>query len=425
MKQIKILRSGCQVSYKEILHISNRYIIYASTLAIYVLNSKTFVLEKVFGVTDKQICSIAVSPIDPNLLAVSSINGVVTIWKIDDETLEKQFNTLMPGSNITFLWDPHTPEYGSILVAGNKGFRLLYWNTSIGTAQEQLKIGNDKVLASIGKYNPHLPGIIAVGFNNGGICLFYTIDKAQKQQLLQVNGRNAPVVDLQWDKLSSIYLLVAYDTFISLWDTESKTEIHIFETQTTKITSISWMDWTAGNFISTNSMTGIVKVWNVSQKTPIQSIRVAQTGITNSCFGTNDHRLLVSGNDGSVVVYHIDKKYIEYETQAGHTETIFDACLSPLSADIVATCSYDSTIKVWNLQNLNLNKSLIGTGLIYSLDWSPDAKYIIGATSNGVCILWDVETGRELGMQQTNNYTSNIIHIQKVNICIIQSLFIV
>ena len=61
MKQIKILRSGCQVSYKEILHISNRYIIYASTLAIYVLNSKTFVLEKVFGVTDKQSTFLATS----------------------------------------------------------------------------------------------------------------------------------------------------------------------------------------------------------------------------------------------------------------------------------------------------------------------------------------------------------------------------
>ena len=397
MKQIKILRSGCQVSYKEIIYISNRYVIYASTLAIYVLNSKTFVLEKVFGVTDKQICSIAVSPIDPNLIAVSSINGLVTIWKIDDETVDKQFNTLMPNSLITYLWDPHTPEYGAILIVG-KGFRLLYWNTSIGTAQELLKIGNDKATASVGKYNPHLPGIIAVGFSNGGVCLFYTIDKTQ--QILQVSGRKSPVIDLQWDKLSSIYLLVAYDTFISLWDTETKTEIHVFEAQTTKITSISWMDWTAGNFISTNSVTGIIKVWNVSQKAPIQSIRVAQTGITNSCFA-NDHRLLVSGNDGSVVVYHIDKKYIEYETSAGHTETIFDASMSPLSADIVATCSYDSTIKVWNLQNLNLNRTLTGTGLIYSLDWSPDAKYIIGATSNGVCILWDVETGRELGKYQT------------------------
>lgn len=405
MKQIKILRSGCQVGYKQVLYLSNRYLIYASTLAIYVLNVKTFVLEKVLGVTDKQICSIAISPIDPNLIAISSINGLVTVWKIDEEIKEKQLNTMMANANIIVLWDPHTPEHVAILIAG-KGFRLLYWNTSIGTAQELFKIGNDKVLATVGKYNPHLPGIIAVGFDNSVVCLFYNNNKTQ--QSLQVKDRKSPVVDLQWDRLSSIYLLVAYDTFISLWDTESKSEIHIFETQNTRITSIAWMDWTAGNFISTNSVTGIVKVWNVSQKTSIQSIRMAQTGIVNSIFGINDHRLLLSGNDGSIVLYHIEKKVVEYETQAGHTETIFDAIMSPLSADIVATCSYDSTIKIWNLQNLNLNKTLVGNGLIYSLDWSPDSKYVIGATSNGACILWDVETGRELGMLH-NLYFNNLL----------------
>jgi len=399
MKQIKILRSGCQIGYKEILYVSNRYIIYASTLAIYVLNAKTFVLEKVLGVTDKQICSIAVSPIDPNLIAISAVNGLVSIWKIDEEIKEKQLNTMIIGAKIIFLWDPHTPDHGAILIAG-KGFRLLYWNTSISTAQEIFKIGSDKVLASVGKYNPHLSGIIAVGFDNSVVCLFNTKDKTQ--QSLQIKDRKSPVVDLQWDRLSSIYLLVAYDTFISLWDTETKTEIHIFEAQSNRITSIAWMDWTAGNFISTNSVTGIVKVWNVSQKAPIKSIRVSQIGILNGIFGSNDHRLLVSCTDGSTVLYHIEKNVVEYETQAGHTETIFDATLSPLSADIVATCSYDSTIKVWNLQNSNLNKTLIGNGLIYSLDWSPDAKYIIGATSNGACILWDAETGRELGNQLNN-----------------------
>lgn len=37
---------------------------------------------------------------------------------------------------------------------------------------------------------------------------------------------------------------------------------------------------------------------------------------------------------------------VEYSTCAGHTDTIFDCRLSPVSPDVLATCSYDSTVKV-------------------------------------------------------------------------------
>jgi hypothetical protein len=86
------------------------------------------------------------------------------------------------------------------------------------------------------------------------------------------------VTDLQWDRLSAVYMLVAYNAFMSLWDTEACTEVHVFERQSTGISCIgaslplscvydcvvangcylvaAWMDWTAGNFISANAKTG-------------------------------------------------------------------------------------------------------------------------------------------------------------------------
>lgn len=51
-------------------------------------------------------------------------------------------------------------------------------------------------------------------------------------------------------------MIAAYQIFISLWDTETSTEIHIFEKQNTGISSIAWLDWTAGNFLSANLKTG-------------------------------------------------------------------------------------------------------------------------------------------------------------------------
>ena len=55
-----------------------------------------------------------------------------------------------------------------------------------------------------------------------------------------VPDRAVAVVDIQWDRLSSVYLLVAYQSFISLWDTETLTEIHTFDKQGSGITAIAW-----------------------------------------------------------------------------------------------------------------------------------------------------------------------------------------
>jgi WD40 repeat protein len=98
-----------------------------------------------------------------------------------------------------------------------------------------------------------------VGCNNGAVIIFNHVDKTQK--VLQhvdappanggnhspnPNGSTQPVVDIQFDRLSVLYMLVAYTYFISLWDIESGTEIHVFDKQSLPITSIAWLDWTAG-----------------------------------------------------------------------------------------------------------------------------------------------------------------------------------
>ena len=50
MNQIAILPSGCQINHRiSILYFDSRYILYTATLAVYVLNAKTFLIEKVFS----------------------------------------------------------------------------------------------------------------------------------------------------------------------------------------------------------------------------------------------------------------------------------------------------------------------------------------------------------------------------------------
>ena len=49
----------------------------------------------------------------------------------------------------------------------------------------------------------------------------------------------------------------------------------------------------------------------------------------------------------------------------GHVETIFDCRFHPADADLLATASFDGTIKLWNINTLTCVS--IGSLLIYSL----------------------------------------------------------
>lgn len=255
-----------------------------------------------------------------------------------------------------------------------------------------------------------MAGQIAIGCKNSAVFLFTEKTKAQK--LLHISDRQSPVVDLQWDRLSSAYLLVAYQFFLSLWDAESGSEIHAFEKQTVPITCVAWLDWTAGNFISANGRNCNMKVWNASQKQPLDTLKFSgAAGINNMTFCPGKKRVLCATDDGSVCVLNIQNRLMEFQSSAGHKETIFDCKMSPTTPNIFCTASYDSTVKVWSVGDLKLSTTLHGTSgdVIYCCDWSPKGSMIAASSFSGLITVWDVDTGREL---------ARYLHHSKASYCV-------
>jgi len=226
--------------------------------------------------------------------------------------------------------------------------------------------------------------------------LFNYTDSTKK--IFAVKDREVtPVVDIQWDRLSSVYLLVAHTHYISLLDTEAQSEINVFEKQPAGVSSIAWLDWTAGNFVSSNKKNGTLRIWNVSQKSHLDTVRVGDVGITYVKLGPGTKQCVCAHVDGSVSVYHMGKKHVEFKTGNGHIETIFDCKFSPHSPEVFATASFDATVKLWNTGDLSPTKTLHGAdNVLYSLAWSPTGNSIAASTASGAVVVWHIETGKEL-----------------------------
>ncbi|UYV75765.1 WDR17 [Cordylochernes scorpioides] len=77
----------------------------------------------------------------------------------------------------------------------------------------------------------------------------------------------------------------------------------------------------------------------------------------------------------------------------GHIETIFDCQFNPDNSDLLATSSFDGTVKVWNINTMEPEQTSPGNeSVIYAISWSPATiNCIAGATSKNGVIIWSLE----------------------------------
>jgi len=94
-----------------------------------------------------------------------------------------------------------------------------------------------------------------------------------------------------------------------------------------------------------------------------------------------------------------------FQTESNHSETIFDARLNNKNPNILATSSYDGSIKIWNILNMkclntleNCDKnqpyptSIVKDAIIYGIAWSPIDEYrLVATTYGGKILLWDTQ----------------------------------
>ncbi|GAB1299957.1 Coronin-7 [Apodemus speciosus] len=102
------------------------------------------------------------------------------------------------------------------------------------------------------------------------------------------------------------------------------------------------------------------------------------------------HRLAVAGEDARIRLWRVPPGGLKSvlttpETVlTGHTEKIYSLRFHPLAADVLASSSYDLTIRIWDLQAGAERLKLQGhQDQIFSLAWSPDGKQLATVCKDG------------------------------------------
>jgi len=143
--------------------------------------------------------------------------------------------------------------------------------------------------------------------------------------------------------------------------------------------------------------------WNVASKEPKTTFKVGGSGVHQMkkiiSSKQSEDKVIVALKSGAVLIYDLTRRAIDYSTEAGHSETIFETEFCASNADYLASCSYDGTVRVWDVKTMSLiciNDTARGTPqskaekkIIYSISWHPTQTKIAMVTVNGYLMIYD------------------------------------
>ncbi|XP_048159854.1 WD repeat-containing protein 17 isoform X2 [Corvus hawaiiensis] len=444
VKQVGLLAAGCQPWNKDICAASGDRFAYCATLAVYVYQLdhryNEFKLHAIMSEHKKTITAISWCPHNPDVFASASADSLVIIWNVNEQkVVAKLDNTKGIPASLSWCWNAGD----AVAFVSHRG-PLYIWTISGPDSGVTVHREAHSFLSDISlfRWHPKKKGKVVFGHTDGSLSIFQPGSKNQKHVLrpesLEGTDEEDPVTALEWDPLSTDYLLVAnLHNGIRLVDSESLSCITTFSfpNAAASVQCLAWVSSAPGMFITGDSQVGVLRVWNVSRTTPIDNFKLKQTGFhglhvlssppkKKSCsseYPTKNHHTsstseavppptltqnqafsLPPGHtvccfmDGGVGLYDMGAKKWDFLRDLGHVETIFDCKFKPDNPDLLATASFDGTIKVWDINTLSAVYTSPGNeGVIYSISWAPgDLNCIAGGTSRNGGFIWDVRKGK-------------------------------
>ncbi|XP_066535677.1 WD repeat-containing protein 17 isoform X2 [Hoplias malabaricus] len=444
VKQVGLLAAGCQPWNKDVCAASGDRFAYCATLAIYVYQLdhryNEFKLRAIMSEHKKTITAISWCPHNPEVFVSASADNLLIVWNVaEQKTVTRLDNTKGIPASISWCWN----TVDSVAFVSHRG-PLYIWTISGPDSGVTIHKDAHSFLSDISvfRWHPIRKGKVVFGHTDGSLSLFQLGSKYTKHTLrsasLEGTDEEDPVTALEWDPLSTDYLLVAnMHNGIRLLDSVSQTCVTTFSlpSAAASIQCLAWVPTAPGMFITGDSQVGVLRIWNVSRTTPLDNFKLKKTGFhalhvlnsppakrvfssispsknhytsstseavppptlsQNQAFSLPPGHAVCCFMDGGVGLYDMGMKKWDFLRDLGHVETIFDCKFKPDDPNLLATASFDGTIKVWDINTLTAVYTSPGNeGVVYSLSWAPgDLNCIAGATSRNGAFIWDVKKGK-------------------------------
>eukprot|EP00036_Acanthoecidae_sp_10tr_P010816 CAMPEP_0182925148 /NCGR_PEP_ID=MMETSP0105_2-20130417/8252_1 /TAXON_ID=81532 ORGANISM="Acanthoeca-like sp., Strain 10tr" /NCGR_SAMPLE_ID=MMETSP0105_2 /ASSEMBLY_ACC=CAM_ASM_000205 /LENGTH=409 /DNA_ID=CAMNT_0025062981 /DNA_START=42 /DNA_END=1271 /DNA_ORIENTATION=+ len=125
---------------------------------------------------------------------------------------------------------------------------------------------------------------------------------------------------------------------------------------------------------------------------PAKEVKGHRLSVTRVLFHPSFAAFVTASEDATMKIWDYESGDLE-KTLRGHTNTVEDVAFDP-KGKILASCSADMTIRLWDFEDFQVLKVLRGhEHNISSVGFTPDGEYVISASRDTTIRIWEVATG--------------------------------
>ncbi|XP_075483877.1 WD40 repeat-containing protein HOS15-like isoform X2 [Primulina tabacum] len=324
------------------------------------------------------------------------------------------FSSEISSSDVTVL-QGHTSEVfacawnpvGPFLASGSGDSTARIW-TIDGPSSSNMQNGPHNVVLRHfkGRTNEKSKDVTTLDWNVDGALLATGSYDGQAriwsrdgELISTLNKHKGPIFSLKWNKKGDYLLSGSVDKTAIVWDVKTGEWKQQFEFHSAPALDVDWRNNTSFATCSTDSM---IYVCKVGENRPIKTFSGHQ-GEVNAIKWDPSGSLLASCSDDSTAKIWTMKQDSCLLDLKEHAKEIYTVRWSPTGAGtnhpnrqlVLASASFDSTIKLWEVDVGRLLHNLNGhRDPVYSVAFSPNGEYLASGSLDKCLHIWSVKEAK-------------------------------
>lgn len=336
------------------------------------------------------VSTVSFSP-DGKLLATGSNDNKVQIWRNDGKLFK-----VLEGHQGLINWVTFSPD-GRFIASASDDYTVKIWDSNSGDLLTTLS-GHEQEITVV-SFSPD-GKTLASADSNGIIKLWQVEGESEVSEnsftyraYKNLEQHKGVVWSLNFDSKGEKLASAGDDNTINLTDIKSGKLVKTFKGHSDAVVSVSFSP--DDKLLASASYDKSVKLWSLNPpKLPV--LEGHEDRVLSVVWSPDGKTLASSSRDNTVKLWHRKQNNQSntgfdtrlYKTLLGHSDRVTSVSFHP-KGQILASASYDKTIKLWQ-QNGQLLKTLQGhNDKITSISFSPDGELLASASHDKTVKLWN------------------------------------
>ncbi|XP_052196112.1 WD40 repeat-containing protein HOS15 isoform X2 [Diospyros lotus] len=360
--------------------------------------------------------TVMVTDQDNNVDVKHEDNGISGGPEPMDITIPTAQSCEIPSSDVTIL-EGHTSEVcacawnpaGSLLASGSGDSTARIWTIAGGTSGSNLQNGPSNVLVLKhvkGRTNEKSKDVTTLDWNVEGTLLatgsydgqarIWSSNGELKSTLIKHKG---PIFSLKWNKKGDFILTGSCDKTAIVWDVKNQECKQQFEFHSGPTLDV---DWRNNVSFATSSTDTMIYVCKVGENRPFKTFSGHQGEVNCVKWDPTGSLLASCSDDITAKIWSIKQDKHAHDLRE-HTKEIYTIRWSPTGPGtnnpnkqlLLASASFDSTVKLWDVELGRLICSLNGhRDPVYSIAFSPNGDYLASGSLDKSLHVWSLKEGK-------------------------------